>query len=51
MSKKAFRQLEKHYHLMLNRFMTCPLNDGSYETVAIEFRKVRDEYEAAKAVR
>lgn len=50
MSKRKFRQLEKHYHAMLERFMTCPLNDGKYDAIAAEFRRVRDEYNAAKRV-
>lgn len=47
---KAFRQLEKDYYAMLHRYVTCPLDSG-YKDIEAEFRKVRDEYEAAKAVR
>ena len=47
MSKRIFRQLEKHYYAMLERFMTCPLNDESYDKVATEFRQVRDRYNQA----
>lgn len=51
MDKRAFGELERHYYAMLERFMTCPLNGGTYEKVEAEFRQVRDSYRAAQAER
>lgn len=48
MSKRKFRQLERDYHAMLNRYLTIDLNDPQYDRVAGEFRAVRDQYEAAR---